>query len=168
MSHLFSLLLFCGCTAVGFGRYWMLRRRETLLGQGVWVLARWRVLLSSQNLSTRRLFSALSRDSQCRGLTFLPELEQGFSTPDPNGFWVERLHHFCQSTGQDRQCWAGMELALSRLGGSSAEQQLDLLDKAAALQQEAHAKAKGLLVQQGKLSGTLGVLLGAGLGVFFW
>ena len=34
MSHLFSLLLFCGCTAVGFGRYWQLRRRETLLEQG--------------------------------------------------------------------------------------------------------------------------------------
>ena len=61
-----------------------------------------------------------------------------------------------------------MELALSRLGGSSTEQQLDLLDKAAALQQEAHHQAKALLVQQGKLSGTLGVLLGAGLGVFFW
>lgn len=168
MSHLFSLLLFCGCTAVGFGRYYLLRRREQLLGQGVWVLTRWRVLLASQNLSTRRLFSALEQDSQCRGLTFLPSLEQGFSTSDPNGFWVEQLHRFCQSAGQDRQCWAGMELALSRLGASSTEQQLDLLEKAAAMQQESHGKAKSLLCEQGKLSGTLGVLLGAGLGVFFW
>ena len=60
MSHLFSLLLFCGCTAVGFGRYYLLRRREQLLGQGVWVLTRWRVLLASQNLSTRRLGTHLS------------------------------------------------------------------------------------------------------------
>ena len=168
MNHLFSLLLFCSCTAVGFGRYWLLRRQEKLLEQGVWVLTRWRVLLASQNLSTRRLFSALEQDSQCRSLTFLPALGQGFSTPDPNEFWVEQLHHFCQTTGQDRQCWAGMELALSRLGASSTEQQLDLLDKAAAMQGEAHAQAKAKLTEQGKLSGTLGVLLGAGLGVFFW
>ena len=61
-----------------------------------------------------------------------------------------------------------MELALSRLGGSGTQQQLALLDKAAAMQQQAHDNAKDLLAQQGKLSGTLGVLLGAGLGVFFW
>ena len=36
------------------------------------------------------------------------------------------------------------------------------------MQQQAHDNAKDLLAQQGKLSGTLGVLLGAGLGVFFW
>ena len=168
MSHLLSLLLFCGCTAAGVGRYLLLRRREQLLKQGVWVLSRWRVLLSSQNLSTRRLFTALAQDSQCRGLTFLSSLEQGFSAENPNNFWVEQLHSFCRDTGQDRQCWAGMELALSRLGASSAEQQLDLLDKAGAIQQQAHTQAKALLAEQGKLSGTLGVLLGAGLGVFFW
>ena len=33
MSHLFSLLLFFGCTAAGVGRYLLLRRRELLLGQ---------------------------------------------------------------------------------------------------------------------------------------
>ena len=168
MSHLFSLLLFFGCTAAGVGRYLLLRRRELLLGQGVWVLTRWRVLLESQNLSTRRLFSALEQDNQCRGLTFLSALEQGFSAPDPNRFWVEQLEQFCRNTGQDRKCWAGMELALSRLGGSGTQQQLALLDKAAAMQQQAHDNAKDLLAQQGKLSGTLGVLLGAGLGVFFW
>ncbi len=145
MSHLFSLLLFFGCTAAGVGRYLLLLRRETLLGQGVWVLTRWKVLLESQNLSTRRLFSALEGDNQCCGLTFLSALEQGFSSPDPNGFWVEQLDRFCQNTGQDRRCWAGMELALSRLGGSGTEQQLALLDKAAAMQQEAYADAKTLL-----------------------
>ena len=168
MSHLFSLLLFFGCTAAGVGRYLLLRRRELLLGQGVWVLTRWRVLLESQNLSTRRLFSALEQDNQCRGLTFLSALKRGFSAPDPNRFWVEQLEQFCRNTGQDRQCWAGMELALSRLGGSGTQQQLALLDKAAAMQQQAHDNAKDLLAQQGKLSGTLGELLGAGLGVFFW
>ena len=59
MSHLFSLLLFCGCTAVGFGRYWQLRRRETLLEQGVWVLARWRVL-SSWRVYCRRMSRAVN------------------------------------------------------------------------------------------------------------
>lgn len=168
MNHLFSLLLFCSCTAVGFGRYLLLGRRERLLSQGVWVLSRWRVLLDSQNFSTRRLFSNLVLDSQCRELTFLSQLEDGFSAPDPNRFWVERLHRFCRDTGQDKRCWAGMELALSRLGAGAVDQQLDLLEKALTIQQQAHAQAKDLLQGQGRLSGTLGVLLGAGLGVFFW